>query len=66
MQTAVCTPFIFNDEFRVRRAAADFVYLTYTCCIFARENSNESARCSEMFDLCGDGTKLEISRFFSR
>ena len=33
--------------------------------IFERENSNNKAECNEMFDLYVDGTKIEISRFFS-
>ena len=33
--------------------------------IFERENSNYKAECNEMFDLCVDGTKIEISRFSS-
>ena len=33
--------------------------------ILERENSNNKAVCNEMFDLYVDGTKIEISRFFS-
>ena len=33
--------------------------------ILERENSNNKAVCNEMFDLYVDGTKIEISQFFS-